>query len=338
MNDLIERYLQVVGRALPANRRRDILAELRSALYDAVEGADDPTAAAVTAIKQMGPPHAVAAAYDPAGGYLIGPQLFPTFRLVLGIVVVATIGAQLLGIVLALTLAGAPFDPGGVLLDLIGGLPAALGMVVVIFWLLQRLGVNATQPAAPFDPLALPPLEREVQPVGRFGQLLSILIGVVFLTLLTQFGVRGGFAWVEGRNWFENPVIHQYFVPIVVALLVGIVIDIVVLWQGRWTRPARLAAIGSELLSLVVLGLLVAGHHAWFRANGLPNMAEVLTALPTAAESGQLGLVGMWGFYIAFSVAALVAALELGGHLVRLVWSSARPLDTSPVAPKPRTG
>ena len=76
--ELIERYLQAIGRALPPAQRADILAELRSSLYDALESAAGGTAVeaqAAVLIKQMGPPQQVAAAYYPAGQYLIGPAL-----------------------------------------------------------------------------------------------------------------------------------------------------------------------------------------------------------------------------------------------------------------------
>ncbi|MCA9984039.1 MAG: hypothetical protein KDE59_07085 [Anaerolineales bacterium] len=321
MNELIERYLQAVGRLLPQKRRGDIIAEMRSSLYDTLEGQppEKERAATIALLEKMGPPAQVAAAYDPAGSYLIGPALFPTFKLVLGIVFCAVIGAQLLAILLSVVLAGAGIDPLQMVGDIVGGLPTALGMVVLVFWVLQRLEVDVTH-AEQFDPTRLPELDKESRSVDRFGLLLGILISVAFLTFLTQFALQGKFAWVNGQNWYENPVIHRYFPVMALSLLVAIVVDVALLLYGRWSLGMRLATIGSKLFSLVVLLLLVVGHNAWFAAAGLPGLFEGLTALPTLVESGgQIAAMGMWAFRLAFVVAAVVTALELIGLMIRLV-------------------
>lgn len=319
MNELIERYLQTVARALPANKRADIIAEMRSSLYDALDGTppEKEEAAAVALLREMGPPADVAARYYPSGSYLIGPDLFPTFKLVLTIVFCAVVGAQLLAIGLSVVLAGAGFNALEVVGDLLGSLPTALGMVVLVFWLLQRSEVQFGD-GEQFDPTQLPALAQDTRPVDRTGTLVGILISVAFLTFLTQFALRDGFAWVNGANWYENPVIDRYFPLMALSLLVGIVVDVTLLLRGRWTAGLRLATIGSKLFSIVVLALLVLGHNAWFAAAGLPGFFEALTALPTAVDS-QPAIIGMWAFRIAFAVAAVVTAVELAGLLVRLV-------------------
>jgi len=76
------------GRQLPRNKRADIEAELRSALTDSLEARSqgEPTQDQVVAVlKEFGRPEKVAASYWPEGQYLIGPRLFPLFRMVVGI-------------------------------------------------------------------------------------------------------------------------------------------------------------------------------------------------------------------------------------------------------------
>ncbi|MDX1436678.1 MAG: hypothetical protein R3335_07705, partial [Anaerolineales bacterium] len=142
--ELIERYLYEVGRRLPGGQRKDILNELRSSLEDSLDARSEgePTEDDVVAVLQeMGSPKEVAASYAPEKQYLIGPNLYPIFKLVLGITFVAIIGAQLLAIVVAFFLAGEPVNIEQ-FLGILNSLPTALGFVVIVFFILDRLDVD----------------------------------------------------------------------------------------------------------------------------------------------------------------------------------------------------
>lgn len=293
--ELIERYLQAIGRALPAAQRADILAELRSSLYDALDAADNTVASeaqAVAIMKQMGPPQRVAAAYYPAGQYVVGPALYPLFRLVLGIVFTTVIGIRLLQASAALL-----FDSSTVALltstyDIIASLTTALGFVVLIFWGLQRLEVHTDQAAA-FDPHDLPPLEVDADRVSRGSQIFSIIINVVIFIILARFAQQGGFTWIDGSGFFENVVISRYLPLIVLATLAEIVLDIVLLWQGRWRLATRVASSIINLGSLALALFLVWQHDAWLATQGiggiLTGFGDIVTLL--SERSPLLGTV-----------------------------------------------
>ena len=91
MDTLIDRYLAAVSDILPAKQRKDTVTEIRSLIQDALDdrsktegrAPDDEMMADV--LKQFGPPEKIVAPYLPEK-YLIGPRLFPTFILVLRIV------------------------------------------------------------------------------------------------------------------------------------------------------------------------------------------------------------------------------------------------------------
>jgi uncharacterized membrane protein len=321
--DLIERYLQAVGRALPRKKRADILTELRSALYDSLDSgssgqADEATA--VDAIKAMGPPRSVAASYYPEGQYLIGPALFPLFQMVVGVVVAAVLGGQLLALIIsALTVPRA--GPG--VLDIVGvfaSLPAAVGWVVVVFWMLQRAEVNPDEQQE-FDPRSLPPVEPVVEPVKRGEQLIGIVFSVVFLVLLARFAQTGAFTWFGGQVILENPVVVRYFPWIAASMLLSIGIDILVLWRGHWHTALRIGAIAANLFSLAVIGLLLQGHNDWLAAAGMPGLFESLGRMPELLQEGQSALA-MVIFRLALTVAAIVVIVEtvvLGFRLVRAI-------------------
>ena len=93
VNELIERYVHEVGQNLPRKMRADIELELSSLVHDALEeraadaGKEPNIKMAADVLREMGKPETMAAQYRPEQ-YLIGPQLFPIYKVVLTIVLV----------------------------------------------------------------------------------------------------------------------------------------------------------------------------------------------------------------------------------------------------------
>lgn len=330
--ELIERYLQAIGRHLPRRQRQDILSELRSSLLDTLEarfGKNVSEDAAEQVIREMGPPQTVAASYYAEGQYLIGPTLYPTFKLVLGIVLAAVIGGQLVALLVALAIGQETVSVANALAGLVSSLPAALGMVVIVFALLQRYGVRPEFNDEVFDPRKLPALEGEA-PVKRGEQIGSIVMGVIVLALLAQFAMRGGFA---GPGLFENPVIDQYFFWIALSMVIGIVLDIWLLWKGRWQTATRIAKIGAEVFSLVMLFLLVQGHTAWLAERGAGGFFDSLARLAPLTEQSEQ-MLGMVAFRMAFAVAFIVTVVDSVVQVYRLIKAALAVSEAKPLAAK----
>ncbi len=313
--ELIERYLQAVGRALPAKQRTDILAELRSSLYDSLDSADDgePSEEAVVALlASMGSPEKVAASYYPAGQYLIGPSLYPTFRIVIGVVFTVIIALQLLAVLTSLGLwAGQPVTwdkPWRLVTGVLESLPGALGSVVVVFWLLQQAEVKFTSDKA-FDPRKLPAMEADGNAISRGEQVFSIVVNVVMLVFLARFAQDGGFSWIDGSGFFENPVIERYFPWVSLSIVAGIVIEIVVLWRGRWQVSTRIATIAANLFALGLLTLLIHGHDVWLTAAGVPNLFDGMADLSSIIIN-DTQIAGMLIFRFFLVIAALITLID----------------------------
>ncbi len=89
--NLIERYVREIGRRLPPKNRSDIEKEIRSALEDMLEDRSKKESRAIDeemtiqVLKEYGKPEKVAASYQ-SERYLVGPQLFPTFWMIVKIV------------------------------------------------------------------------------------------------------------------------------------------------------------------------------------------------------------------------------------------------------------
>ena len=81
---LVDSYLNEVGRFLPAAQREDIINELREAITEQIEdlaqaGTGSPASSdAETVLRGFGHPLKVASAYQPQR-HLIGPDYYPAF-------------------------------------------------------------------------------------------------------------------------------------------------------------------------------------------------------------------------------------------------------------------
>lgn len=322
--NLIERYLQAIGRELPTNKREDILKELRSSLYDALEGEGEPTEERVAAmIQEMGSPREVAASYYPAGQYMIGPVLYPTFLMVVKIVVTVILTVQVLATALSFAveqnLAQALLREFG---DLFTSLPLVVGYVVLIFWGIQRLGVQP-ESEKPFNPRDLPPLESVAEPVSRFEQIFSIIVNVVVLAALSQFVLAGGF----NVAFFDNPVIRQYLPWLVATTVLGIAVDIVLLWRGRWDTTIRIGAILVNLFDLGVLYVVLEGHNAWLRAAGVTESLITMSANPELFFA-NLQVTGMLMFQFGIAFAIVIVGAETAFYVYKLIRARMNALST----------
>ncbi|MFD3163875.1 HAAS signaling domain-containing protein [Herpetosiphon sp. NSE202] len=312
--DLIERYLGAVSNYLPAKQRNDILAELRSSIYDSLERNDqalDDQAAVVAALQALGEPAKVAAAYGNNRQYLISPALFPQFRSVVLLVFSIMIATQL-GLALLGSLGNQRLNIINTIWGVIGNLPATFGLIVAIFWGLQQLEVEAEfEPKKPFDPRKLPAITPASEKVGRGSQLFGIAAQVILLGWLMQFQAEGGFRWFSGQGFFENPVISQYFTLVVVASIVNIVVDLVVLWRGVWQTSTRIASLAASGLSLIVLFLLIQGHSAWLANAGYPRSLIQLSKLGDMIRESNMA-IGMSAFYYGLTFTALFVIVDAG--------------------------
>jgi hypothetical protein len=317
---LIDRYVHEVGRHLPRKNRTDIQAELCSSMQDALEdryGHDPSDNEIVEFLNGFGAPRAVAASYYPEGQYLIGPALFPLFRLVVGIALAAVLGAQVLAWAVAVFIAGDALQPLDALAGLINSLPMTFGMVVIVFAILQRFDVQPSMEEEGWDPFDLPELGTQ-QPVKRGERIFGLVAGTLVLAFLVFFPEYIGFITAPGGEFIANPVIPDFIVWISISLLASLALDIYLLWQGRWSTVSRLAKIGLNMLSIVVLTLLLRAHTEWLATHGVDGWIESLQRFASDIE-GSWQIFGMQAFRIAFGVALIVIAIETLVLIIRFV-------------------
>ncbi|MCI0519157.1 MAG: hypothetical protein L0Z70_02745 [Chloroflexi bacterium] len=321
--NLINRYLHEVGRYLPRKNRGDILAELRSLLLDTLDGRVQGEAKEedyVALLKEFGPPQKVAASYSAQGQYLIGPALYPLFRMIAGIVLAAVLGAQLLAFGVAVWIGGEQIQPWETLLGLLNSIPAALGWLVVVFAILQGFDVRPELDDKPWDPRSLPEIEA-AETVNRGERIFGLAAGSVILALLALFPDKIGVYNFTDGGFFANPVIQEYFGWICLSLLAGIGLDIYLLWQGRWTAVSRAARLAADLLGIAVLAILLQGHNAWLAAHSAGSFFDTIVGLGANVQV-NLPLFGMSAFRMGIGVALIVTVIEAAVQVYRLLRSA----------------
>lgn len=304
--ELIDRYVNEVGRRLPRRQRADVRRELRSALLDALESrveGEPGEQEVVRLLKEFGRPEDVAASYRPAAAYLIGPELYPTFRMVVGItlgvlsaVLLATFALQLVLHAPGQAVFGARL--ARFLTNLFQAMGTAFGCIVLAFAVLQRFEARPDEPVEDWDPRELPPVVRPTDLVGRGEAVAGIVFPAIVLVLLHLFRDRIGVVVHPGSKLLLNDVLQENLLWLSSALLLGIGVHAVLLWQGRWSWPTRLADLAADLFGIFVLyriAAAVASREAVLQAEGLP--AALLIRLA-------------WGLVALISVLVVVGALR----------------------------
>ena len=323
---LIDRYVYEVGRRLPRKDRADIEAELESTLVDTLEDrvVGEPTEEdMVELLKEFGPPDKVAASYRGGGQYLIGPDLFPLFRMVTGIVilVLAIVQLALLGVQMV-------FTPGYFpnlewLLAFIGSLVSAFGYVVVAFVVLQYFGVKPELEEETWDPRALPePVYHET--VSTSGLVIEIIFGLVFIALLVFLPDILDAIASTGVTVVDDPLLQEYLALIIAILLLGIGMDVILLWRGRWTTAMRVLKIGVNLVGIVVLYILIDAHTVWLVENGVGGgLFAVFDLIPVTGEfpAKTTQLMVMWAVRLALIIAFIVVSIDTVQMIYRLTKS-----------------
>jgi hypothetical protein len=332
--ELIDRYVYQVGRHLPRKNRADIQVELQSTLVDTLEArveGEPSQEDEVELLKEFGPPQQVAASYWPQGQYLIGPNLYPLFRMVVGIVLMVFIIVQLvlLGIAVVFGQEILTFlSVLDILSGMIGSVFTAFGIIVIVFAILQRFDVKPETDQEEWDPRELPQIE-EVDTISRGGTVAEITFSLVIIAILLFLPDKIGVVISPGMEVILNPVIRSYVPLIIFSILLGIALDVILLWRGRWETWTRLAKIGTNLFGIYVLYILISGHNTWLAQEGVGGFFSYLEALSesTFPNSDSILVISMQAFRLAFIIALIVVSVDT----VKMVYQLFKRLIGKPV-------
>jgi len=329
--NLFDRYVHEVGRRLPRRMRADVEAELRSLLTDSLRGragGKEPSDAASmeaeqdAVLKAFGPPEKTAARYAPPRRWLIGPNLYETYRITLfgsGIGITALVlllgGLSLLG-------GGDDIFPG--LLDFAGVyfqfMMIGFGAITLVFAIVERTlpeEAAAEEKEAGWDPRTLPEIHDPAR-IERGGLILEIVGVCAALAVFNLFpgliGFHfGGYVGEHTLRWYSVPILSDYFYANYlpwwnVNFLLTLTLNVFLLRRGRWGLLTRIADLILGVYGIVLLAAMLAG----------PSLLDVQAA-PT--EDLKLVLQSIFSGLIpaALAVVLLVALIDAVGKFIKII-------------------
>jgi hypothetical protein len=335
--DLLDRYLRSVASALPAAQRDDIIKELSENIRSQMEDKEgelnqplnEPEVEAI--LKQHGHPLLVAGRYRQDhrsvafGRQLIGPTLFPFYIKVLSFNLGLT-SVVLLIIFFALFAAGQSFS---IFPTFLYQLLIQFGIVTLIFAVADR---HWTKFPDRWDPRSLktiwhpgfaaqtgtvagPASQPQTDPtrISRFesiSQFVALGVSIVWLRVVQQspFMILGpAAAFVK-----PAPVWHQFYLPVVLLALAGMLQAGINLFRPDWVRLRSVFRIGGAIGWLLIWFFL-------FKA----GTWVVLTDMPGTLSEGYTRTVAILNQCIYYGLlgACFAAVIDLLRHLRRLAGS-----------------
>jgi hypothetical protein len=320
--ELLDQYVQAVRFWLPKGQQDDIVAELSEDIRSQVadeeatrgRGLTDQEIEAI--LKQRGSPLLVASRYLPQES-LIGPALFPVYRLVLKIMIflnavpwlVDSVGRLLVDPSLG-TWSRLAFALHGVGV-LVQSTLVSVGAVTAVFAVMERL--QATKGLlAGWSPRRLPGA-RDPNQIPRFASVVELAVNLVFVVWwlnvwLSEMSVRlGGLRIVFDPRWRT-----LYWVFLFVGLA-NIALSAANLFRAHWTPLRALLRLGLDTAGAFgMCWILKAPVLAWPSA---PNVS------PREAEGAARAINALLSraFPVAVVSCALVLVLANGPRLLRLL-------------------
>jgi hypothetical protein len=337
--DALERYLEAVGRHLRVARREDIVAELRANLEAQLDDRQAELGRALTAqetedwLKHLGAPLQMAARYQ-AQRYLIGPELFPVYWLVME----RALGwAAAIYAIVSLVLLATSGPSAGAVVDALVRLPGVLlwvaAWVTLIFALIEYGAARdpekwrgLAEQAACF-PKAESAMRGRVARRGKRKKTLAHAVAeavfgflfLVWLLLIPQnpwLMMGPGAAVWKASPFALAPVWVTFYWWVVAAHALQLAWQCVELARGRWQKKHGLRHAVVKAIELIPINVL------------LYAPGQVLLVLRNPLRDGaQLGAtLSGWneGLHKAILVIAVLVAAQIVWTLALLVWMRGR--------------
>ncbi|ELK48591.1 hypothetical protein [Halobacillus sp. BAB-2008] len=275
--EMVDRYIYAVTQKLPESQREDIALELRTLIEDMLDdraGERDVTEEDIEAVLiEMGSPRELAQKYRGTKNYVIGPELYDSYILVLKIALIATAATIIISF-----LGQVVVDPTrvidhfvGCIVSLVTGLPTALGWTTIGFAIVGYAGASDSidlYGGKDWKPSKLPPVPEKKRQIKRGETIFSIAF-YMFLLALFAFSNEYFGIWIfkgDGFNGvvpFLNTGNWNAYLFLFLIFGFGIIKECLKLIYGRWTVQLVIYTAVVNVLSFGVLLLLINGPTFW---------------------------------------------------------------------------
>ncbi len=335
--EIIKKYIYAIQRRLPTASKDDITKEITSLIYDELEGKfgkkDEYTNSEVEEVlKEMGHPREVAGRYRGDKQLLIGPEIYPVYKMVLAIAA----GSVTLGLVIsyivkivnqavtqAATLRVFLMGFGELLSSLFSSLLALVGSITIIFALIQHFGKIGSEDVNIYDdwkPSDLPDLPEEKDRVHRAGPIIAMCFIAFGFAILNYYVAAGNIPFVSSLDSdvvvlpvFSIDALSRYLPFWNLSLGLSFAMQIILFVQGKWSLGTRLFEIGISLLGIAILAAMING----------PMIISLQGIIHEFGAQGWMESVNKT-YYIVLKVAMGFAIFGVVVDIIKLVVQQAR--------------
>lgn len=327
--EMIDRYIYAVTRRLPEAQRADIEKELRGLiddmLTDRTKGGPPKKEDAEAVLKELGRPTALAAKYRGSKQYLIGPDYFDLYMMILKIVMIAapcaTAFAQIIGYATnpplnVLEAIGMFFG------SIIAAAIQAFAIITFIFAIIDRYADKKEKIGEDWKPSDLPPVPAVKAVIHRSEPIAGIVFAIFGIVIFNTAPWLFGAGDISGRTFIPvfNLSVLQSLLPLInVLFCIGILKEAARLAIGKHDFKLAVTATILNILALIVYLYVFAPPAIWnagFMASlssaydwqwaGTPEAANVWSIIPKV-------IVGLTIFgYIAETITFFVRAFLHG--------------------------
>jgi hypothetical protein len=331
--DILDRYLQAIGEYLPAAGKEDTLAELRANLLALIEDREEQLGRPlnedelVEIIRNHGRPVVVASRYLPQQ-WLIGPELFPFYRLALRrslpLVILFYFSAQAVSLLFhdhGRVDIGAAI--GAAMVHLPGTLFVFWGVMTVVFvgieWACRQYGTSLSQP---WNPRELPRMEKnQGKAPSLTGGIVDLIVSTAMLFWLLAIPTRPFLILGPGVDYLKNqqigftPQWHTFYWQIIGLLAAQLVLKAVMVGIRRFSTWRKVLDLIVHALGLGILAVMVRAQIYFVPVQGFAPIQHA-----TLAAINQ-------SIYLGFRIALLIATLKLLWDVVVFVrdtWAGLR--------------
>lgn len=275
--EIIERYIYAVTQKLPQAQRADIAQELRGLIEDMLEERTQGKPPSEKDIKivllELGSPKKLAQKYRETNKFLIGPELFDPYILILKIVLGSVAIAISVGFVIQTI-----FDPTAILdhfidfiVSVVTSLPTAFGWTTLGFAIAERysnIKVEDLQLEKEWTLNDLPDIPNKEGKINRIEPILGIIfytVAILFFTFsMNYFGIwifREGFT---GTIPFINENANNLFLLFIILILgFGILKESLKLIYGRWNTKLVVFTLILNTISFIAVMFIINQPNFW---------------------------------------------------------------------------
>lgn len=277
--EMIDRYVYAVTKRLPESQRNDVTDELRGLiadmLEDRVQNREAVDADVESVLLELGHPRTLAQKYRGSKKYVIGPELYDSYMMVLKIGLISVVAVSSAVFVIKVIL-----NPVEILDYFISYIvsfftwiiPTVFGWTTLGFTIAEHFSagelkhINLDKGWKPSDLPPVPGPKRQIKRSESIAGMIFYMLAMVFLTFSNEyFGI-----WIFENGEFANvvPFLNKetYGLSLMVILIVfgfGIVKECLKFMYGKWTNSLVAFTAVANLISLVLVLFMINSSQFW---------------------------------------------------------------------------